>query len=188
MYRMVTLYFLQNNVPLEEKSIQSALQQISMKFKNIDGQNIAFLNNQHVEKDIRTMEVSDYVSNVAIISDVRKFVVKQQKAMSKDKGVVMDGRDTGTVVFPDAELKLFISASIETRTERRHQELLDRGFDISAKEVEENLQKRDHIDSTREDSPLLRAKDAIGLDTTHLTREEVYNIALRLAKNIIDNA
>lgn len=186
MYRMVTLYFQRNNVPLEEKAIADALAQISLTFKNIDGQNIAFLNGDHVEKAIRTMEVSGYVSEVAVISQVRKFVVKQQKAMSIDKGVVMDGRDTGSVVFPDAELKLFVSASLETRTKRRHRELLDRGFDISYAEVQENLEKRDHIDSTREDSPLMRAKDAIGLDTTHLTKPEVYEIALRLAKNIID--
>jgi len=184
---MVTLYFLRNGIPLKDDAIENALQQISMKFKNINGNNIAFLNDENVEKDIRTMDISNYVSDVAVISQIRRFVVKQQKAMSKDKGVVMDGRDTGTVVFPEAELKLFISASLETRTKRRYQELLDRGFDITMAEVAENLQKRDHIDSTRSDSPLLRAKDAIGLDTTHLTRSEVYDIALRLAKNIIQS-
>lgn len=187
MYRMVTLYFLNKEIPLETDAISSALSDISMTFQNIDGNNIAFLNGENVEKDIRTMEVSNHVSEVAVIPQIRKFVVAQQKAMSKDKAVVMDGRDTGTVVFPDAELKLFISASLETRTDRRHQELLARGFDISRSEVSENLQKRDHIDSTREDSPLLRAQDAIGLDTTHLSVTEVYEIALRLAHNVINN-
>jgi len=133
------------------------------------------------------MAISDSVSDVAKISAVRKFVVAQQKAMSTEKAVVMDGRDTGTVVFPDAELKLFISASVNTRTDRRYKELLDRGFEITRQEVFDNLQKRDHIDSTRSDSPLVRAKDAIGLDTTHLTPQDALDIALRLANNVIHN-
>jgi len=185
MYRMVTLYLLQHKIPIEPKEIEKVLADIHMSFRNIDGKNTAFLNGVNVETDIRTMNISNHVSEVAVVSSVRKFIVAQQKAMSKEKGVVMDGRDTGTVVFPDAELKLFISASIKTRTDRRYKELLARGFDITRQEVYDNLQKRDHIDSTREDSPLIRAKDAIGLDTTHLTPNAALEIALRLANNII---
>ena len=131
------------------------------------------------------MAVSNLVSDIAKISIIRKFAVAQQKSMSTEKAIVMDGRDIGTVVFPDAELKLFISASLETRTDRRYNELLARGFDVTREEIDNNLQKRDHIDSNREDSPLTRAKDAIGLDTTHLTPEAALEIALRLAKNVI---
>ena len=185
MYRAFTLYLLRNNIALEEDAITEALSNIHISFKNIDGKNTAFLNGKNVETDIRTMNISDNVSEVAVLSIVRKFVVAQQKAMSTQKGVVMDGRDTGTVVFPNAELKLFISAAIETRTDRRYKELLDRGFKITRQEVHDNLQKRDHIDSTRQDSPLIRAKDAIGLDTTHLTPTAALEIALRLAKNAI---
>lgn len=185
MYRVVTLYLLRHSIAIEPAAIAAVLPEIKISFQHIDGKNTAFLNGENVETDIRTMNVSNHVSDVAVISLVRKFVVAQQKAMSLKKAVVMDGRDTGTVVFPDAELKLFISASAETRTDRRYQELLDRGFEITKQEVHDNLQKRDHIDSTRADSPLIRAKDAIGLDTTHLTPEGVLEIALRLAQNAI---
>lgn len=186
MYRVVTLYLLRNEISIEAEAVTHALPNIQISFQNIDGKNTAFLNGENVETDIRTMHISNHVSEVAVISQVRKFIVAQQKAMSKEKGVVMDGRDTGTVVFPDAELKLFISASVETRTDRRYKELLDRGFEITRQEVHDNLQKRDRIDSTREESPLIRAKDAIGLDTTHLTPEAALEIALRLANNSIN--
>jgi len=186
MYRVVTLYFLRHDIPLEEDSIAEALPHIHITFENIEGKNTAFLNGENVESEIRTMKVSDHVSDVAKISSIRKFAVEQQKAIGHQKAVVMDGRDIGTVVFPNAELKLFISASAEVRTDRRYKELLDRGFKITRDEVFDNLQKRDLIDSSRKDSPLIRAVDAIGLDTTHLTTQEALDIALRLAQNVID--
>ena len=187
MYRAVTLFFLENDVDIHDaEQVVLALSQISITFQNIEGQNTTFLNGNNVEQKIRTMQISRMVSEVARIPEVRRFLVAQQHAMGKDKGIVMDGRDIGSVVFPNAELKLFISASLQSRTDRRYNELIERGESITRDAVRENLKKRDLIDSNRADSPLIRAKDAIGLDTTYLTREEMINIALQLVKNIID--
>ncbi|MBT8219104.1 MAG: (d)CMP kinase [Bacteroidia bacterium] len=187
MYRAVTLYILENNVDIKDaEQIALALSRITISFENINGQNTAFLNGTNVEKKIRTMRISHMVSEIARIPEVRRFLVAQQHVMGKDKGIVMDGRDIGSVVFPSAELKLFISASLESRTERRAAELIERGESITKEAVRENLKKRDLIDSTRADSPLIRAKDAIGLDTTHLTRDQMIEIALQMVKNLID--
>lgn len=144
-----------------------------------------YLNGKNVEKDIRTLEVSNYVSPVAEISEVRKMLVKQQKQMGNNKGVVMDGRDIGTVVFPEAELKVFMNASAETRAKRRYHELLDRDEDVNYDDVLHNVMKRDSIDTNRVDSPLRKAEDAIEFDNSDLTEEEQFHTLYGLAKKAI---
>jgi cytidylate kinase len=134
-----------------------------------------FLNGQNVEKEIRTLEVSQLVSKVAAISEVRKKLVAEQQQMGKNGGVVMDGRDIGTVVFPDAELKLFMTASADKRATRRYKELIDRGDKVNYKDILFNVQERDRIDSTREDSPLLKADDAIEFDNSDMGINEQFD-------------
>ena len=140
------------------------------------------LNEKNIEREIRTMEVSKLVSKVSVISEVRKKLVEQQQEMGLEKGLVMDGRDIGTIVFPKAELKLFMTASPEKRATRRYKELLDKGHKVNYEEVLENVQQRDLIDSTREDSPLVKADDAVGFDNSDMGLKEqferVYNLAL----------
>ncbi len=143
---------------------------------------VDILNQTNVERDIRTMEVSKLVSRISEISEVRKKLVEQQQVMGAERGLVMDGRDIGTVVFPDAELKLFMTASPEKRATRRYKELLDKGHKVSYAEVLENVQQRDFMDSTRKDSPLVKAKDAVEFDNSDMGLKEqferVYNLAL----------
>lgn len=187
MYRAVTLYFLEYEIQIEdEQGIAQALESIQIEFKNINGRNHTFLNGEDVEQEIREMRVSDFVSPVSTISAVRRFLVACQQEMGKAKGLVMDGRDIGTVVFPDAELKLFMTASLNVRTQRRLEELQAKGVkNLQAEDVAENLQKRDHIDSTRDDSPLKQAKDAIVINNTNLSPAEQLAKALNLAQKII---
>ncbi len=181
MYRAVTLYFLRNQVNVtKQEAIDCALCEIVIDFEQIEGHSRTILNGEDVEKQIRSMEVSQTVSDVAAISSVRKFLVMQQRSLSGDHSVIMDGRDIGTVVFPDADVKLFVTASHEVRTQRRFDELVSKGVDISISEVAQNLKNRDHIDSTREDSPLKRANDAIELDTSHLNRGQMVSKALQI--------
>jgi cytidylate kinase len=186
MYRAVTLYFLDNSIDIEDDlSVASALEQIRITFRNIDGNNHTFLNEKDVEN--RAMRVSDFVSPVSTISSVRRFLVACQKEMGKQKGIVMDGRDIGTVVFPDAELKLFMTASPEVRTKRRLLELESKGInDYSFEQVQKNLSERDRIDSTRNDSPLRKADDAIVIDNSALSTAEQLMLALTLANEIIE--
>ena len=188
MYRAVTLYFLDNNIDINDATaVDLALQNIKIHFENIDGKNATFLNDQNVEEAIRSMRVSNFVSPVATISAVRKEMVLLQQQMGAQGGIAMDGRDIGTVVFRDAELKLFLTASIEERTRRRVAELEAKGnTEITIEEVKENLLKRDHIDSTREDSPLCQAEDAIEIDNSYLTPEEQLDFALKLATGEIE--
>jgi cytidylate kinase len=188
MYRAVTLYFLDNSIDIEDDlSVASALEQIRITFRNIDGNNHTFLNEKDVENEIRAMRVSDFVSPVSTISSVRRFLVACQKEMGKQKGIVMDGRDIGTVVFPDAELKLFMTASPEVRTKRRLLELESKGInDYSFEQVQKNLSERDRIDSTRNDSPLRKADDAIVIDNSALSTAEQLMLALTLANEIIE--
>jgi cytidylate kinase len=195
MYRAVTLFAMQNNcINHEHFDIETLISElpsidISFKFNEELGFAEVYLNGKNVEKDIRTLEVSNFVSPVAEISEVRKMLVKQQKTMGKNKGVVMDGRDIGTVVFPDAELKIFMNASAETRAKRRYHELLDTNEDVSYDEVLHNVVKRDRIDTSREDSPLMKAEDAIEFDNSNLTIEEQFHTLQGLAKKAIrDNA
>ncbi len=183
MYRAVTLYFMRHSIDLtQEKDIIDALNQIKIHFEIIDGHNTCFLNHENVESDIRTMEVSNLVSEVAAISLVRSKLVEYQRAIGKDKGIVMDGRDIGSVVFPNAELKLFVTAQTKIRAIRRYEELIGKGFDVRLEDVLSNLNKRDHIDSTRKDSPLIQADDAILVDNSYLNREEQLNKAVELVQ------
>ena len=188
MYRAVTLFAMQNKL-IESNSFNSEQLikqlndiQISFTFNKNLGFAEVYLNGQNVEKEIRTLEVSRFVSQVATISEVRKQLVKQQQSIGNQKGVVMDGRDIGTVVFPNAELKLFMTSSPETRAIRRYDELIQRGDKVAFEDVLENVKSRDHIDSTRKDSPLIKAKDAIEIDNSNLSLKEqfekVYDLAL----------
>jgi len=188
MYRAVTLYCIENEVNTEDNdAVQSALNNLDIRFKTIDGKNTTFLNGKNVEEDIRKMYVSKFVSEVAAVSSVRRAMVREQQEMGKEKGVILDGRDIGTVVFPDAELKLFMTASIEVRTQRRLLELQSKGQTVSLEEITENLQHRDHIDSTRADSPLKQANDAIVIDNSNLSENEQLAMCLVLAKCRIEN-
>lgn len=178
MYRTVTLYalrqgYIQGN-SINEKALEADMPRLSITFQSNPGtgKSDTFLNGEDVEKEIRGMEVANKVSLVASLGFVRKAMVAQQQAMGKEKGIVMDGRDIGTVVFPHAELKLFVTASPEVRAQRRVDELLAKGEKVSYEEVLENVKKRDFIDSTREESPLRKADDAIVLDNSNMSRAE----------------
>ena len=158
--------------------VHTALPSIHIQFKNIAGNNHVFLNGADVEQEIRQMHISKKVSEVAAIPAVRKKLVEQQQMMGQEKGVVMDGRDIGTVVFPNAELKIFLTASLKERINRRFLELTQKGELVSLETVANNLQHRDHIDSTRAESPLRQADDAIVLDNTNLTEDEQLELAI----------
>ena len=184
MYRAVALYFLRNNIDFEnEAQIVKALGEIKLNFVyNVTSlKSDMVLNGENVEAEIREMRVSEKVSEVAAIGAVRDFAVAQQQAMGAFKGIVMDGRDIGTVVFPAAELKIFVTADPAIRVERRFLELQITNPAIRKEEIEANLQHRDLMDTTRERSPLKQAEDAIVLDNTHMTREEQFNLALSWA-------
>lgn len=183
MYRAVTLYFMEHHVALTNpKEISRSLQQINLSFK-VNSKNITetYLNGLNVEKAIRSMRVSERVSEVSAIKDVRTAMVEQQRKMGKEKAVVMDGRDIGTVVFPNAELKLFMSADLLVRAFRRQKELLEKDRLIDLDDVISNILQRDEIDTTRTESPLRRADDAILIDTTHITLDEQVDEVVRLA-------
>ncbi|MFN0176921.1 MAG: (d)CMP kinase [Saprospiraceae bacterium] len=185
MYRAVTLYFLENNIDYENpEAVAAALQQIEIHFERIDGQNRTFLNGRDVEHDIREMIVSEHVSPVSAISAVRRAMVAQQQAMGKRRGIVADGRDIGTVVFPDAELKIYLIADADVRTSRRHLELAAKGIDAEWNEIQRNLLQRDRIDSGRADSPLRQADDAVVIDNTLLSEEQQLEKALSLVKEL----
>lgn len=186
MYRAVTLYALNTNLfnenQLDEAALKQRLNDISITFKNnANNKPEVHLNGENVEGKIREMHVSNKVSTVAAIKEIRKLLVAQQQKMGEKKGVVMDGRDIGTVVFPDAELKIFMTASHEVRTRRRYEELTSQGKNVTLEEVSENLKQRDHIDTTRKEDPLKQADDAVVLDNSNLTREEQLEKALELA-------
>lgn len=181
MYRAVTLYFLQNNVHLDkEDEVIKALEQINITFRNMDGKNTCFLNGKNAEPAIRSMEVSQWVSPVAAIPAVRRKMVALQRAIGQSNDVVMDGRDIGTVVFPDARVKLFIYSPARLRAERRWLEMKENDPTVTVDDIEKNLLERDKIDSTRDDSPLRQAEDAILIDNTHLNVQEQYEAALRV--------
>ena len=186
MYRAVTYYFLENRVNIQKSTeMTKALKKINITFKSTVMGNRTFLNGQDVEDVIRKMFVSKNVSHVAAISLVRRTIVKQQQEMGNKKGIVMEGRDIGTVVFPKAELKIFLTADSEVRTQRRFNELKHKGQKVSLKTIKDNLLERDHIDSTRKDSPLKKAKEAITIDNTNLTQREQLVMALALSKERI---
>ena len=189
MYRAVTYYFIRQKIDYNNvMDTVDALQSIKIKFKNIDGLNTTLLNDEIVENEIRTMEVSNLVSEVAKIKSVRNYLVSLQRIMSKEKGVVMDGRDIGTVVFPDAELKIFVTANENTRVKRRFEELKTKGFEVTEDEVKQNINLRDSIDSTRAISPLKKADDAIELDNSYLNRDQQLAFVLKKANEIIGHS
>ena len=178
MYRCVTLYALRHGLftdgGIDEDALRRALPDlhISFKFNAEAGRPDTYLNGELVERDIRTMEVSSHVSPIATLGFVREAMVAQQQLMGRDKGVVMDGRDIGTVVFPDAELKIFVTASAEVRAQRRYDELQQKGMPADYADILKNVQERDYIDSHREVSPLRQAADALLLDNSHMTIAE----------------
>ena len=190
MYRAIALYFLRNSIPFNDIAAQEALQAIELRFKynSASQKSDMYLNGENVEQEIRAMQVSQKVSEVATIPAVRAFAVAQQKAMGIDKGIVMDGRDIGTVVFPDAELKLFVTADPSIRLERRYQELLQTNPAILKEEVAANLQQRDLMDSTRTHSPLKQAEDAMVLDNTNLDRAQQFELAMQWAMEKIQSS
>ncbi len=193
MYRAVTLYAVNNQLItadfFDENALINQLDNIVLSFRFNPQLGFAemYLNGVNVEKEIRTMQVSQFVSQVAAVSAVRKKLVQQQQQFGKDKGVVMDGRDIGTVVFPDAELKLFMTASAEIRAQRRYLELQEKGQEVAYEEVLKNVQQRDQIDSTRKDSPLTQADDAIVIDNSTLNTQQQFDKTLQLAENTIQS-
>ena len=179
MYRAVTLYALRNGLfnaddTIREEELQAKMSEINISFRLNEetGKPDTYLNDELVEQDIRTMEVSNLVSPIAALPFVREALVAQQQKMGEEKGIVMDGRDIGTVVFPNAELKVFVTASAEVRAERRYKELIGKGMEADFDEILKNVQERDFIDSHREVSPLRQADDALLLDNSHMTIEE----------------
>jgi CMP/dCMP kinase len=186
MYRAVTYFAMQNKLVsedyLDKEGLIKKLPEIKLYFQfNPDlGFAEMFLNDVNIENEIRTIEVSRLVSKIAEISEVRAKLVEQQQAMGNNKAVVMDGRDIGTVVFPDAELKLFMTASAHTRAKRRHDELIEKGQHVSYEDVLQNVQERDYIDTHRDDSPLVKAHDAIEIDNSTLTKKEQFDLVLDL--------
>ena len=188
MYRAITLYFLRNHVDWTDKhEVKNALSEISLEFiyNEKSQQSEMHLNGENVEYVIRDLVVAEKVSDVATIKEVRKFAVEQQQLMGKKKGVIMDGRDIGTVVFPKAELKIFLTADNAVRVERRFKELFEKNPNITIEEIKANLEMRDYIDSNREESPLRKADDAILVDNTNLTAKETIQKVAKLAKQVI---
>lgn len=189
MYRAVTWYALENKHFDPELKIDRLINdlnkiQISFEFNAERGASDVLLNGQNVEKEIRTLLVSNHVSEVAAVKQVRQKLVALQQEMGRSKGVVMDGRDIGTVVFPDAELKIFMTASKEVRTKRRFEELLSKGESPTLQEVQKNLEHRDHIDTTRKEDPLRQAEDALVLDNSNLTMDEQFELALSWVRSL----
>ena len=190
MYRAITLYFIRHGIDLTNVvAVHEALAQIQLSFvlNEKTGRADMYLNYENVEEEIRGLAVSNQVSQVAALEPVRIFSVAQQQLMGAQKGIVMDGRDIGTAVFPGAELKIFVTASPEVRVERRYQELVAKDPAITKAEIQANLEMRDHIDSTREFSPLKKAHDALVLDNSSLTRDEQLELALSWAKERIES-
>ena len=188
MYRAITLYFLKQEVDVEnDAAVNEALSKIKVGFVFVASTNKSHvtLNGIDVEQQIRGMEVSNYVSIVAALHQVRTFAVAQQQEMGKEKGIVMDGRDIGTTVFPNAELKIFVTASEEVRVERRYKELISNNETVSKADIQKNLKERDFIDSTRAVSPLKQAADAIVLDNSNLSREEQLDLVLTWVNKLL---
>ena len=190
MYRAVTFFAMQNGYIttdfFDKQTLINSLPSIKLHFEFNPELGFAemYLNDVNIETEIRTLEVSNFVSLVAEVSEVRAKLVEQQQEMGKGKGIVMDGRDIGTVVFPKAELKVFMTASSETRAQRRFEELQEKGQKVSFHEVLKNVEQRDYIDTHRDDSPLRKADDAIEIDNSYLTREEQFNAVLEMVDDV----
>jgi len=194
MYRAVTLFAMRNNW-IQEGNVDEAklienlsAVEINFEYNPEAGTNDVILNDENVEKQIRAMEVSGNVSSVAKIDEVREKLVQIQKQLGEEKGIVMDGRDIGSVVFPEAELKIFMTASADIRAQRRYNELKEKGENINFEEVLKNVQHRDDIDSNRKNSPLIQSEDAIKIDNSNLSQEEQFEKILNLAKERIKSA
>lgn len=193
MYRAVTLYAMRKGIStpdsLNEKALIDELSNIAISFRVDDatGRSRTVLNGEDVEDQIRTIEVSNQVSPVSAVAEVRRDLVKKQQAFGVEKGIVMDGRDIGTTVFPDAEMKVFVDASPEVRAKRRHLELQQKGQDVAYEDVYKNVCERDHIDSTRQESPLRKADDAFVLDNDNMTIEEQNQWLLDLYNKIVSS-
>jgi cytidylate kinase len=186
MYRAVTYFAMQHNfvseTHLDTEGLIKNLSNVSLQFHFNESLGFAemFLNNENIEQAIRTIEVSRLVSKIAELSEVRTKLVEQQQQMGQNKGIVMDGRDIGTVVFPNADLKLFMTASPQTKAQRRFDELLEKGQRVTFEEVLQNVQERDYIDTHREDSPLVKANDAIEIDNSNLSKKEQFDLVMEL--------
>ena len=191
MYRGVTLYAIQNNLinksDIDRSGVINSLDKInlSFKFNTATKSPELILNGINVEDLIREPEVASFVSKIAIIKEVRNKLVDEQRKMGENGGIVMDGRDIGSTVFPNAQLKFFVTADVNTRVERRYSELIEKGIDITPDAVESNLRERDRIDTTRKESPLIKTKDAIVIDNSKLSREEQLKVALNLVENTL---
>lgn len=191
MYRAVAYFAMQHNLIgsdfFKKEALIEALSDIKLEFRfNADlGFAEMYLNGENIEKPIRTIEVSNFVSTVAAVSEVRAKLVEQQQEMGTNKAIVMDGRDIGTVVFPNAELKIFMTASAETRAQRRFDELQQKGDNVSYEDVLKNVMDRDHMDTHREDSPLVIADDAIEIDNSYLNKEEQFAAVLELVNDVV---
>ena len=188
MYRAVAYFAMQHHLVsemhLDKSGLIAELPNINLRFQFNPTLGFAemYLNNENIETQIRTIEVSRMVSKVAEVSELRAKLVEQQQAMGKDKGIVMDGRDIGTVVFPEAELKLFMNASSKTRAQRRFDELSEKGQHVTFEEVLQNVEERDYIDTHRDDSPLVKAADAIEIDNSAMSKNEQFELVLKLVK------
>ena len=185
MYRAITLYFLRNNIDTsDEREIKEALKNITLEFRTNEysNQSEIYLNGENVEYIIRDLIIAEKVSEIAALKDVRSFAVDAQQKIGKHKGIVMDGRDIGTTVFPNAEVKIFMIADEAVRVERRFTEMFDKNPNITLDEIKANIEMRDYIDSHREISPLRKADDAVELDNTNLTQKEQLDFALKLLK------
>jgi len=193
MYRAVTLYAIKNNIistkHFDEKKIIEELNNINISFEynNNELKSNVYLNGTNIENEIRSLEVSNLVSEISQLPKVRQKMVKQQQQIAKNKGVVMDGRDIGTVVLPYAELKIFMIADAKIRAERRYKELTAKGDNVSLNEIIENINKRDYLDQNRKESPLKQAEDAVVLDNTYVTQHEQFQVVLDLANKIINS-
>ena len=193
MYRAITLFAMNNKFitssQFDVTSLIKKLDQAHLKFKYNPSLGFAemYLNDKNIENEIRTLEVSNFVSQVSTTPEVRKKLVAIQKEMGKNKGVVMDGRDIGTVVFTDAELKLFMTSSAKTRAQRRFDELIEKGQVVSYEDVYTNVVERDRVDTTREDSPLIKADDAIEIDNSNLTKDEQFKMIQKLVEEKLRN-
>ncbi|WP_374541970.1 (d)CMP kinase [Flavobacterium sp.] len=193
MYRGITYYAMQHQLVseqyLDKEGLTAQLPQIKLQFKFNPALGFAemYVNEINVEQAIRTIEVSRLVSKIAEISEVRAKLVEQQQQMGKDKGIVMDGRDIGTIVFPDAELKIFMTASAKTRAQRRFEELVEKGQHVSFEEVLQNVEERDYIDTHRADSPLVKAHDAIEIDNSVMTKQEQFDVVMDLVQQKLNN-
>lgn len=196
MYRAITLFALRNNLinpkdhSINEEKLRDSLNEVHINFKYNSQKNSqdTYLNDDNIEDEIREMTVSNNVSFISKIGFVRHEMVRLQQEMGKEKGIVMDGRDIGTVVFPEAELKIFMSAKAEVRAERRYLELKEKNVDVSFEEILENVRKRDHIDETREESPLKKAFDSVDLDNSNMDRQEQLEYIIGLVKERIKEA